>query len=189
GTYLLPTALGRFHATYPRIAVSLRIGDTREIENWVVAGVVELGVIGQAPLMPGLVAEPWLQDELVLIAARGHPLARRRRVNPTALRDESYIAREEGSSTRGVSEQYLAQMGITLTPAMELGSTEAIREAVAAGLGVALISRHAVSTRDRRIVAVRVAGPLWKRDLLIVSRAGIPLGPAPAALKALLLPR
>ncbi len=189
GTYLLPTALGRFHTAYPGIALSLKIGDTREIESWVVTGVVELGVIGQAPLLPGLVAEPWVEDELVLIVARGHPLARRRRIKPAALRAEPFIAREEGSSTRGVSEDYLARLGVTLTPAMELGSTEAIREAVAAGLGVALVSRHAVRTRDRRIVAMRVAGPRWTRDLLIVSRSGIPLGPAPAALKALLLRR
>src|SRR2546425_8803965 len=79
---------------------------------------------------------------------------------------------EEGSSTRGVAERYLARVGVTLTPAMELGSTEAIREAVAAGLGVALVSRHAVLARDRRIVAARLAGPRWTRDLLIVRRPG-----------------
>ena len=187
GTYLLPTALGRFHKAHPGVALSLRIGDTREIENWVVAGQVELGVIGQAPLMPGLAAEPWVQDELVLIVARRHPLARRRSVKPAALRGEAYITREEGSSTRGVTEHYLARGGIVLTPAMELGSTEAIREAVAAGLGVALVSRHAIRARDPRLVALRLSGPRWTRDLLIVWRAGIPLGPAPAALKALLL--
>jgi DNA-binding transcriptional LysR family regulator len=70
---------------------------------------------------------------------------------------------------------------------MELGSTEAIREAVAVGLGVALVSRHAVLGRDRRIAAVRLAGPRWTRDLLIVWRAGTPLGPAAAALRDLLL--
>jgi len=56
-------------------------------------------------------------------------------VTAHAIAGESYIAREEGSSTRGVAERYLARLGVTLTPAMELGSTEAIREAVAAGLG------------------------------------------------------
>src|SRR3989475_9899705 len=70
---------------------------------------------------------------------------------------------------------------------MELGSTEAIREAVAAGLGVALVSRHAVLARDRRIVAARLAGPRWTRDLLIVRRLGTPLGPGAAAFRSLLL--
>jgi DNA-binding transcriptional LysR family regulator len=86
-----------------------------------------------------------------------------------------------------VAERYLARLGVTLTPAMELGSTEAIREAVAAGLGVALVSRHAVLARDRRIVPARLAGPRWTRDLLIVRRLGTPLGPAAAAFRDLLL--
>ena len=187
GTYLLPAVLGRFHAAHPGIALRLQISDTREIERWVSAGQVELGVIGDAPLVQGLAAEPWVQDELVMIVPRGHPFARRRSVRAPAIAAEAYIAREEGSSTRGVAERYLAGLGVTLTPAMELGSTEAIREAVAAGLGVALVSRHAVLARDRRIVAVRLAGPRWTRDLLIVRREGTPLGPAVAAFRDLLL--
>ena len=187
GTYLLPAALGRFHAAHPGIALSLRISDTRDIERWVSAGQVELGVIGEAPLVPGLAAESWVKDELVLIVPRGHPLARRPAVTAPAITGEPYIAREEGSSTRGVAERYLARLGVTLTPAMELGSTEAIREAVAAGLGVALVSRHAVLARDRRIVAARLAGPRWTRDLLIVRRLGTPLGPGAAAFRSLLL--
>jgi DNA-binding transcriptional LysR family regulator len=187
GTYLLPAALGRFHAAYPGITLSLEISDTREIERRVAAGRVELGVIGEAPLVPGLVAEPWVRDELVLIVPRRHLFARRRAVHPRAIAGEPYIAREEGSSTRGVAERYLARRGVVLTPAMQLGSTEAIREAVAAGLGVAVVSRLAVLPRDRRIVTVRLAGPRWTRDLLIAQRAGMPLGPAAAAFRNLLL--
>jgi len=187
GTYLLPAALGRFHAAHPGIALSLQISDTREIERWVAAGQVELGVIGEAPLLPGLEAERWVQDELVLIVPRGHPFAGQRAVRARAIAGAPYIAREEGSSTRGVAERYLGRLGVTLTPAMQLGSTEAIREAVAAGLGVALVSRHAVLTRDRRIVAVRLAGSRWTRDLLIVQRAGTPLGPAAARFRSQLL--
>jgi len=186
GTYLLPAALGRFHAAHPTIVLSLQISDTGEIERSVAAGQVELGVIGEAPLLPGLAAERWVQDELVLIVPRGHAFARQRAVRATAIAEEPYIARAAGSSTRGVAERYLARLGVTLTPAMELGSTEAIREAVAAGLGVALVSRHAVLARDRRIVAVRLAGPRWTRDLLIVQRAGTPLGPTAAAFRSLL---
>src|SRR5207245_9224195 len=120
------------------------------------------------------------------VVPRGHSVARRPAVTAPAITGEPYIAREGGSSTRGVAERYLARLGVTLTPAMELGSTEAIREAVAAGLGVALVSRHAVLARDRRIVAVRLAGSRWTRDLLIVQRSGTPLGPAAAAFRSLL---
>jgi DNA-binding transcriptional LysR family regulator len=187
GTYLLPSALGRFHAAHPGIVLSLQISDTSEIERWVSTGQVELGVIGETTVVRGLVAEPWVRDELVLVVPRDHPFARRRAVPVPAIAREPYIAREEGSSTRGVAERYLRRLGVTLTPAMQLGSTEAIREAVAAGLGVALVSRHAVLARDRRIVAARLAGPRWTRDLLIVRRAGTPLSPVAAAFRNVLL--
>jgi DNA-binding transcriptional LysR family regulator len=187
GTYLLPAVLGRFHNDHPGISLSLRISDTRDIEQWVSAGQVELGVIGESPLAPGLVGEPWLKDELVIIVSRKHPLARHRSVRPAAVAGEAYIAREEGSSTRAVAERYLARNGLTLTPAMELGSTEAIREVVASGLGLALVSAHAVVPRDRRIVATRLVGPRWTRDLLIVRRLGTPLSPAAGLFRELLL--
>src|SRR2546422_113717 len=74
-----------------------------------------------------------------------------------------------------------------LGPAMELGSTEASRDAVAAGLGVALVSRHAVRARDPRVVAVRLAGGRWTRDLLVVHRAGTPLGAAAAKFREFLV--
>ncbi|HEU5260755.1 MAG TPA: LysR family transcriptional regulator [Gemmatimonadales bacterium] len=186
GTYLLPATLGAFHGAYPGLALSLRIGDTREIERWVAVGEVELGVIGAAPLVPGLGARPWVRDELVLVVPRNHRLARRRSVRPEAVAAEPYITREEGSSTRAVAERYLAERGVVLQAAMELGSTEAIREAVAAGLGVAVVSRHAVRARDPRVVAVRLAGPPWTRDLLVIWRERAPLSPAAARFREFL---
>ena len=187
GTYLLPEVLGRFHTAHAQIALTLRIGDTREVEQWVAAGSVELGVIGATPLRPGLTAEPWVKDELVAIVGRRHPFARRRTLSGAALAGEPYIAREEGSSTRAVAERCLADLGVTLRPVMELGSTEAVREAVAAGLGVSVVSRHAVRARDPRVVAIRLRGRQWVRDLLVIRRQGAPLSPAAARLRELLL--
>jgi len=148
---------------------------------------VELGVIGATPLRPGLTAEPWVKDELVAIVGRRHPFGRRRTLSGAALAGEPYIAREEGSSTRAVAERSLADLGVTLRPVMELGSTEAVREAVAAGLGVSVVSRHAVRTRDPRVVAIRLQGRQWVRDLLVIRRQGAPLSPAAARLRELLL--
>lgn len=187
GTYLLPAVLGRFRTAHPGVGLTLRISDTRQIERWVTSGQVELGVIGGAPVLPGLVAEPWVTDELVAIVARRHPLARRRTIRPAAFASEPYIAREEGSSTREVAEGFFAELGVTLRPAMELGSTEAVREAVAAGLGMSVVSRHAVHPRDPRVVAVPFQGRRWVRDLLVIRRGGAPLSPAAARLRDLLL--
>jgi DNA-binding transcriptional LysR family regulator len=186
GTYLLPEVLGRFHAAHPQIALTLRIGDTREVEQWVAGGAVEIGVIGAAPVRPGLLTEPWVKDELVVIVARRHALARRRTLPAAALAAEPYISREEGSSTRAVAEQFFAEAGVTFRPVMELGSTEAVREAVAAGLGVSVVSRHAVRTRDPRVVAIRLEGRQWVRDLLVIRRQGAPLSPAAARLREML---
>lgn len=188
GTYLLPSVLGRFHTAYPSVALTLRIGDTREVEQWVVARSVELGVIGAAPLLPGLVAEPWLKDELVAIVARRHRLARRRAVQANALAGEPYIAREEGSSTRVVAERFFAESGVTPHTVMQLGSTEAVREAVAAGLGVSVVSRHAVRLRDPRVVPLRLRGGRSVRDLMVIRREGAELSPAAARLREMLLP-
>ena len=187
GTYLLPAVLGRFHTAHPGVALTLRIGDTREIEQWVAAGSVELGVIGAAPISAGLAAEPWVQDELVPIVARKHRLARRRAVQAAALAAEPYVSREQGSSTRAVAERFFAEFGLTLRPAMELGSTEAVREAVAAGLGVSVVSRHAVRRSDPRVVVLRFQGRRWVRDILVIQRQGAPLSPAASRLRALLL--
>lgn len=187
GTYLLPEVLGRFHTAHPQIALTLRIGDTREVEQWVAAGLVEIGVIGAAPLRRGLAAEPWVKDELVAIVARRHRLARRRTLPGAALAGEPYISREEGSSTRAVADRFFAESGVTLRRVMELGSTEAVREAVAAGLGVSIVSRHAVRTRDPRVVAIRLQGRQWVRDLLVIRRQGAPLSPAAARLGEMLL--
>jgi DNA-binding transcriptional LysR family regulator len=185
GTYLLPTVLGRFHTMFPGITLNLRIQNSRAIERGVLAGQVDFGVVGESPLLTGLSAERWVADELVLIVGRTHPLARRRSLDPRRLIGERFIAREAGSSTRAVAEQYLGRLGVQLVPEMELGSTEAIREAVAAGLGVALISRLAV--RDRNVRAVMLAGPRWRRDLLIIRREATPLSPAAAKLHDMLL--
>jgi DNA-binding transcriptional LysR family regulator len=185
GTYLLPAALGRFHTAYPGVALNLVIENSQDVERRLVAGQVDLGVVGEAPLLKGLIADRWLADELVLIVPRRHALARKRPPDPRVLREERYIAREAGSSTRAIAERYLSRVGVNLVPAMELGSTEAIREAVAADLGVALVSRLAV--RDRRVAIVGLAGPKWKRDLLVIRREAAQLSPAAARFRELLL--
>jgi DNA-binding transcriptional LysR family regulator len=178
GTYVLPGLLGRFHARHPGVVLTLRIENSRTIERWVTEGEVDLGVIGEFPLVPGLTATPWIEDRLVLIVPRRHRLASRRTVPPTRLAGEALIVREEGSSTQRVAARYLVERGASLRPAMALGSTEAIREAVAAGLGVAIVSRLAVPMNDQRIRIIEVAGAPWRRHLLVVERATASLSPA-----------
>jgi DNA-binding transcriptional LysR family regulator len=187
GTYLLPSALGRFRAQYPAISVRLRIRNTAQVEKWVASGEVELGVIGDGTgVNPSLAAEPWVEDELLVLLNHKHALARRRVIPPQMLVTEPCIAREEGSSTRRAAERVFRQLGLTLTPSMELGSTEAIREAVAAGLGFAIVSKFTTVQKDPRLVTVSLGGVEWKRRLVVIQRMSSPLGPAAARFRQFL---
>jgi DNA-binding transcriptional LysR family regulator len=179
GTYLLPHALGRFRVEYPGVALELRIRNTEQVEKWVASGEVELGVIGDTSDQTGsFTSDPWLEDELVVLVPKHHALARRGSMSAVALASEPVIAREHGSSTRRTTERFLGKLGITLDPVMELGSTEAIREAVAAGLGIALVSRYAIGHNDPRVAIVRLDGVGWGRRFTIIRRADTSLGPA-----------
>jgi DNA-binding transcriptional LysR family regulator len=159
GIYVLPAVIGEFRRRYPAIELRLRIANSRVIEEAIRAHEVDLGVVGGHGLAPGeecLAAG--LADELVLIVSPKHPWAKRRAVAPADLTDEPLLVREEGSATRRVTERALEQAGVGWRVAMELGHTEAIKQAVMAGLGVAFVSVHAVrgEVASRRLVAIRL---------------------------------
>jgi LysR family transcriptional regulator, low CO2-responsive transcriptional regulator len=149
GTYLLPSMLAAFRREHPRVEVVLEIGDTEHVLRRVLAGQLDLGVVGEASFDPVLQAELLRTETLVLIMVAGHPLAQRERVSPRDLEGEPFILRERGSSTRGVLERTLEEQGIRPRVVMELGSTEAVKKSVAAGLGISLVSEHAVELEER----------------------------------------
>jgi DNA-binding transcriptional LysR family regulator len=182
GTYLLPRLLGRFRARHPQIALHLRIGDTREVEEWVQRGAVDFGVIGETREQLGLVITPFRRDELVVVAPPGHPFARAARLEPEALASEPLILREKGSSTRETLERALAALGRSPVALFELGSTEAILQAVAAGLGASVVSELAVegALEMRRVVVRRVARLDLTRYLAVVVHPDARLAPAAA---------
>lgn len=159
GIYVLPAVIGEFRRRYPGIDLRLRISNSRVIEEAIRAHEVDLGVVGGHGLAPGeecLAAG--LADELVLIVSPRHRWARHREVAPTLLADEPLLVREEGSATRRVTERALEHAGVSWRVSMELDHTEAIKQAVMAGLGVAFVSVHAVrgEVADRRLVSLRL---------------------------------
>ena len=145
GLYLMPALMGAFEREHPGIAVDLRIANSRVIEEQVRANELDLGVVGGHGLGPGeeCLAAGML-DELVLIAAPGHAWVRRARLDPSVLSRERLLMREEGSATRQVTERALQQADVKIGRTLMLGHTEAIKQAVMAGLGVAFVSIHAV---------------------------------------------
>jgi len=161
GLYVLPGIIARFRAQYPGIDLKLQIANSRLIEERVREKELDLGVVGGHMLGRGeecLAAG--LLDELVLVVAPGHPWARRREIAPARLAGEPLLMREEGSATRQVTERALRQAGIAFHTTMELDHTEAIKQAVMAGLGAAFVSTHAVrgEVATGRLQALRLRG-------------------------------
>jgi DNA-binding transcriptional LysR family regulator len=125
--------------------LTLRIANSRLVEERIRASELDLGVVGGHGLAPGeecLAAG--LVDELVLVVPPGHHWARRREIRRDELAAETLLSREDGSATRQVTERALAGAGVRYRAGMELDHPEAIKQAVMAGLGVAFVSVHAV---------------------------------------------
>jgi len=179
GLYVLPGIIARFRARYPGIELRLQIANSRLIEERVRARELDLGVVGGHMLPPGQEClAAGLLDELVLVVAPRHPWARQREVAPSRLAAEPLLMREEGSATRRVTERALRQAGIAFRTAMELDHTEAIKQAVMAGLGVAFLSTYAVQgeVATGRMRALRVRGMRIQRHFHVIHPAARRLG-------------
>lgn len=145
GGYLLPGALAEFHRRFPDIELQVETANTQQIQRALLDGAIELGLT-EGPLeSEELESAVFFQDELVAIAPAGHPLLRRRGVTAREICREPFILREEGSGTRAVVERALKRAGLNIQPLLTLASPEAIKNAVAAGMGLAIVSRLIVA--------------------------------------------
>src|SRR5262249_39466461 len=152
GEYVLPGLLGGFKTKYPDISVSLLIGDSRQVSEWLEQGRVELAVVGARPASRALASRELMPDELVIVVPSGHPWAGRKAVSLGELRREPMVLRERGSGSRDAIEHVLAEARLSLAAFRvvgEMGSTQAVKQAVRAGVGIALISRRAVEDECR----------------------------------------
>lgn len=143
GNYLLPARVAALLADQPHVDVDLRIGNSAEVVAAVQRLEVDLGLIEGPCHESGLNVLPWQQDALVIVAAAASPLSARPDLSD--LSAARWLLREPGSGTREAVEQALLPHLHHFARAMQLGSTEAIKQAAAAGLGVACLSRHAVA--------------------------------------------
>lgn len=144
-TYLLPPYLARFRAAHPDVVLKVASANTRDIARALLERRLDVALV-EGPVEDARIqVVSWRDDELVVIGPPDHPLARRRRVALEELARESFIVRERGSGTRRVAERALNERGVTLRVGMQLASTEAIKQAVVAGLGLAIVSRAAIA--------------------------------------------
>jgi DNA-binding transcriptional LysR family regulator len=161
GIYVLPGVLGVFRQRYPAIEVTLRLGNSEQVEALVRGGELDLGVVGHGGATPAeanLAAR--VEDELVLVVGSAHAWARRRDIDPAELASQPLLLREPGSATRQVTERALAAAGVAFRPGMVLPHTEAIKQGVLAGLGVAFVSVYAIQGEQAtgRLRPLRVRG-------------------------------
>lgn len=140
--YLVPRLLGPFCKTYPEVEIEFNISNRSEIIHRLSDNRDDLYVFSQPPQHLDIVATPLADNPLVVIAQAGHPLAKKHHLRWEDLANEPFISREAGSGTRRAIEEHFARFGWTLTPKMTIESNEAIKESVAAGLGIAILSRH-----------------------------------------------
>ncbi|MGB5440657.1 MAG: selenium metabolism-associated LysR family transcriptional regulator [Gammaproteobacteria bacterium] len=141
--YMLPSLLGDFKKKYPDVNVQLRVANSDGIVTMVENNDIDLGVVESAVLNKNLVVEECRKDRLVAIVPPQHVLSGNTKISLRELLEHDYIAREEGSGTREVIHDHLADAGLKSTDlhvAMELGSPEAIKGAVEAGMGVSIVS-------------------------------------------------
>lgn len=169
-TYLLPPILGRFHLRHPNVRIQATSANTRTVLRLLLEARVDLALV-EGPVSDARVTiHPWRDDELVVIAPIGHWLIGRGSTSRATVQDiarEQFLVREPGSGTREVSEAALARHGVRLERTMRVGGTEAIKQAVAAGLGLAIVSRAAAADQLAlgRIAVLNVDGLTIRRTL------------------------
>ncbi len=188
GEQLLPTYLGRFHAAHPRVRLSVRIGNSAEIIERVAARELDFAIVGQEPADPDLVAESVLEDQIVAFVPPGDPLLRQAPIAPLALCDRQFVMRETGSATRALAERCLGATSCGPGHVIELGSNEAVKRAVEAGLGIGLLSTHTIEAERlaELLVDLPIAGWRCERSFWLIRRRDRVLTRAEEAFLALL---
>jgi len=165
--YMLPALLGDFKDRYPDVTIHLKVSNTDGIVSMVENNTIDLGVV-EAPVgNKNLVVEPCRDDHLVAIVPPGHALSKRALIRFHELLEFPFICREEGSGTREVINDYMGRMegcAAGLKVAMELGSPEAVKGAVEAGMGVSVVSRATIQKELRlaTLVAIQLDPPLQR---------------------------
>ncbi len=173
----LPDDLAEFLRANPQVSVTLEEHTSPEIVMAVARGEVEVGVVAETVEGAEVEMIPYRADRLVLITPAAHPLAQRKRLKLSQLVDQPLLVREAGSGTRLATEQFLAEHGVQWSPRMALGSNEAIKHAVRAGLGLAVLSRHTLSAdlSGTGVTVLPVAGFPIRRMWHLVWRKDRPL--------------
>ncbi|POB10695.1 LysR family transcriptional regulator [Sulfobacillus sp. hq2] len=190
GVYVVPEYLGQFRRAFPHVAIMLDVANRTAVMDRIAARESDLAVMGQVPDNgEDWDATPFMENDLVVIAHPDHPLAGDREIRVEELAQEGFLVREPGSGTRATMERYFQTAGIPYRVNRELGNNSTIKQGVANGLGIAVISRQVVQLEleAKRLVILPVQGFPLKRYWYVVHLRGHYLPPPAQAFKAMLL--
>jgi DNA-binding transcriptional LysR family regulator len=172
--YFVPSLLGPFCQKYPEVEIRLEIANREALVERLRRNVDDLYIMMLPPEELDIEAKPFRENPLVMMAHAGHRLAGEKGVSLKRMREERFIMREKGSGTRIRTERFFAESGFVPQVRMELASNEAIKHAVAAGLGVSVLSRHAldVDPQSDGLVVLDVDGFPLSDDWFVVYPRG-----------------
>lgn len=140
--YFMPRAIAPFCQLYPGVDVALEITNHERLLERLSENLDDLYIISKIPDRLDVVLHPFLENPLVVIAPKTHPLAREKNIPISKLQNEPFIMRERGSGTRDAVEQLFNKHGISVKVRLELGGNEAIKQAIGVGLGISVLSQH-----------------------------------------------
>ena len=187
--YFAPQLLALFCQRNQDVTLSLKVVNREELLHQLASNEMDLGVMGQPPEGLDIVAEPFMENPLVVVAPPGHPLVTERNIPLSRLAQETFIVREQGSGTRSAMERFFQQHGLNLATGMEMSTNEAIKQAVQAGMGLGVVSVHtiALELETRRLVVLDVESFPILRHWYVIHRKGKRLSAMAQAFKDFLL--
>jgi DNA-binding transcriptional LysR family regulator len=142
--YFIPKILGEFNRKHPHISIQLKVANRQEIIERLEKNLDDLVILSQLPTKMPIIAEPFLEDALVIAAEPNHTLAKKHHIDIKKLTHEKFIARESGSGTRMVMERLFQKHHLHPQIIMELGSNSAIKQSVMAGFGISIFSKMSI---------------------------------------------
>ncbi len=177
--YFATRLLAEFCRRHEGVVFSLDVTNRERLLDHLERNDIDLVIMGRPPEQRPLVAEAFLENPLVLIAPPDHPLVGERAIPLSRLRRERFLVRERGSGTRSAMERFFAASGASLASGMEMNSNEAIKQAVQAGLGLGIVSRHtlALELRTGAVAILDAEGFPILRHWYLVHREGKRLSP------------
>jgi len=187
--YFIPTLLGSFSRRYPDVTVSLDITNRETLLQSLAENTTDLVIMGQPPAEADVEAEAFMDNPLVVVAPPDHPLAGKKKIPLQRLQEETFLVRESGSGTRIAMERFFNERGMKLKTGMEVGSNEAIKQSVQAGLGLGLLSRATLDQELelKRLVVLDIQDFPIMRHWYVVHRRGKRLSAAAEAFRKFVL--